>query len=240
MSGVTLTSDSGILLVNYKNFLPCGAMVNFAGTTAPTGWLICDGRLISRSTYSDLFDIIGTTYGFTTNENFNLPDLGERIPVGYKSGTNSLGNTGGNNSVTLTTNQIPSHTHSGTVASNGDHTHTGTSDSNGSHTHTASDSGHNHSYNDAYFAENRGGGTNVYGTGSGTDGDNDYYYRTPTPTTSNGFANITVANNGVHTHSFTTETNGSHSHGITIGNTGSGQSIDIRNKFIVLNYIIKH
>jgi microcystin-dependent protein len=218
---LTLTNDSGDLQINFENYRklinPCGMIVNFSGDNAPNGWLICDGSEISKTTYSHLFAVIGTKYGSASNSNnFKLPDLGERIPSGYKSGTNSLGNTGGNSSITLTTGQMPSHTHSGTT------------NSEGLHNHTASDSGHNHTYNDAYFAENQGGGANnVYGTGASTDGDNSYIYR-PTPTTSNGFSNITVANNGSHTHTFTS------------GSSGNGESIDIRNKFIVLNYIIKY
>ncbi len=218
---VSLTNELGDLNYNFENFRkllnPCGMIVNFSGDNAPNGWLICDGSEVSKTTYSDLFSVIGTKYGSASDSNnFKLPDLRERIPVGFKSGTNNLGNTGGNSSVTLTTNQIPSHTH------------TGTTDSNGSHNHTATDSGHSHSYVDAYFAEAQSGGANnVFGTNAGTDNDNSYIYR-PSPTTSNGFANISVENNGSHTHTFTTDS------------TGGGQSVDIRNKFIVLNYIIKH
>ena len=218
---LTLTNDSGDLQINFENYRklinPCGMIVNFSGDNAPNGWLICDGSEISKTTYASLFAVIGTKYGSASNSNnFKLPDLGERIPAGFKSGTNSLGNTGGNSSITLTTNQIPSHNH------------TGTTNSEGLHNHTATDSGHNHSFDDAYYAENYGGGANnVFGNSYPADGDNSYIYR-PTPTTWNGFANITVANNGSHTHTFTS------------GSTGGGESIDIRNKYIVLNYIIKY
>jgi microcystin-dependent protein len=241
MTTLTLTNDEGDLLINYKNLLPCGSIVNYSGDNAPNGWLICDGSEISRTTYASLFSIIGTKYGSSsTIHNFKLPDLGQRIPVGYKSGINSLGNTGGNNSITLTTNQIPSHTHTGTSDSNGAHTHTGTSDSSGTHNHTASDSGHTHTYVDAYFAENQAGvQINNHGTAASTDTDNEYYYR-PGAVTDTGYANITVNNNGAHTHGFTTASNGSHTHTFTTGSTGGGQLIDIRNQFIVLNYIIKH
>jgi microcystin-dependent protein len=241
---IYLTNDSGDLQLNFENYRklvnPCGMIVNFSGDNAPNGWLICDGREISKTTYSALFDVIGTKYGSASNiNNFKLPDLQDRIPVG-KTGSTSLGATGGNSDISLNIAQLPSHNHTGTSDSNGAHTHTGTTDSAGTHNHTATDSGHSHSYDDAYFAENLGGGANnVYGTGSSTDGDNSYRYR-HTPTTSTGYANITVANNGDHTHGFTTASNGSHNHGITIGNSGGGESIDIRNKFIVLNYIIKY
>lgn len=218
---IYLTNDSGDLQLNFENYRklinPCGMIVNFSGDNAPNGWLICDGSEISKTTYSALFAVIGTKYGSASNiNNFKLPDLGERIPAGFKSGTNSLGNTGGNSSITLTTNQIPSHTH------------TGTSDSNGSHSHAITDPTHNHTYNDAYFAENQGGGANnVFGTSASTDGDNSYIYR-PTPTTSSASTGISINSNGAHTHTFTTSS------------TGGGESIDIRNKFIVLNYIIKY
>jgi len=213
---ISLSNDSsGNLLINYKYLLPCGAIVNYAGSSAPTGWLICDGSSISTETYSTLFEVIRTTYGSDASGVFCLPDLRQRIPVG-KTESDDLGETGGNSSITLTTNQMPSHYHTATI------------DTSGGHTHTASDSGHAHSYEDAYFAENRGYGTGLKGTGATTDNDNDYYFRTPNPTTFSGNANITV--NPV----------GNHSHGITINSYGGSQPINIRNPYIVLNYIIKY
>lgn len=95
-----------------------------------------------------------------------LPDLRQRMAIG-KSGANNLGGNGGNQSITLTEGQMPSHSHTGTTSSEG------------AHSHTATDSGHVHTYTDAYFAENNGGGQNVYGTSAQTDGDNEYIYRTP-------------------------------------------------------------
>ena len=93
---LTLTNDSGDLQINFENYRklinPCGMIVNFSGDNAPNGWLICDGSEISKITYASLFDVIGTKYGSASNSNnFKLPDLGERIPAGYKSGTNNLG-----------------------------------------------------------------------------------------------------------------------------------------------------
>ena len=239
-NNLILTNDSGNLLVNYKNFLPCGSIVNYAGDTAPSGWFICDGRSISKDLYDDLFSVIGTKYGTPDSSlNFSLPDLQERVPIGKTSNT-TLGAIGGNTDISLNVSQMPSHNHSGTVDASGAHTHTGTSDSNGTHNHTASDSGHTHTYVDAYFAENQAGvQINNHGTAASTDTDNEYYYR-PGAVTDTGYANITVNNNGAHTHGFTTASNGSHTHTFTTGSTGGDQSIDIRNQFIVLNYIIKH
>jgi microcystin-dependent protein len=83
----------------------------------------------------------------TNVNNFVLPNLQQRLPVG-KSISNVLGATGGNASIILTSDQLPQHSHSGTT------------NSTGSHSHTATDSGHSHNYQDAYFAENLSNGSN--------------------------------------------------------------------------------
>jgi microcystin-dependent protein len=65
-----------------------GVVLPYAGSSAPTGFLLCDGSAVSRSTYADLFDVIGTIYG-AGNESttFNLPDLRDRTPIGAGAGT---------------------------------------------------------------------------------------------------------------------------------------------------------
>lgn len=62
---------------------PPGIVLNYAGKNPPSGWLICDGRAVSRTTYSDLFKVIGTTYGNGDGKNtFNLPNLINRFIEG--------------------------------------------------------------------------------------------------------------------------------------------------------------
>jgi len=61
---------------------PIGIVTPFAGTTAPTGWLFCDGSSISNVNYPDLWAVIGTTYGGTNETNFYLPDMRRRYPLG--------------------------------------------------------------------------------------------------------------------------------------------------------------
>lgn len=94
---------------------PVGSISLFAGTTAPSGWLICDGSAVSRTTYANLFSVIGTTYGTGDGSTtFNIPDLQGRVPVGYKSSDTSfdtIGETGGEKTHTLTVDEIPSHHH---------------------------------------------------------------------------------------------------------------------------------
>ena len=89
-----------------------GSILMFAGSVAPQGWLICDGSAVSRSTYSDLFEIIGTTYGHGDGSTtFNIPDLSGRVILG-SSETHPTSSTGGEESHTLTQNEMASHSHS--------------------------------------------------------------------------------------------------------------------------------
>lgn len=82
----------------------------FAGNFAPNGWAFCEGQLIPISENDALFTLIGTTYGGDGQETFALPDLRGRLPMHQGNGF-ILGENGGVEEVTLTTNQIPAHTH---------------------------------------------------------------------------------------------------------------------------------
>jgi microcystin-dependent protein len=99
----------------------------FAGTFAPVGWAFCAGQILPISENEPLFTLIGTTYGGDGQETFALPNLQGRVAIhaGQGSGlsTYQLGESGGSEQVTLTANQIPSHTHAAVAGA------TGTSDS---------------------------------------------------------------------------------------------------------------
>jgi microcystin-dependent protein len=82
----------------------------FAGTFNPAGWSLCDGQLMAISENDVLFQLIGTTYGGDGEETFALPNLCGRLPVHPGNGV-SLAEQGGVEEVTLTTGQIPVHTH---------------------------------------------------------------------------------------------------------------------------------
>jgi microcystin-dependent protein len=108
-----------------------GTVLPFAGSTAPEGWLLCHGQAVSRSTYAALFAVVGTTYGAGDGSTtFALPDLRGRVVAGRdnmggtaanrltNSGTGNpgiagttLGAAGGVDRHTLTTAQMPSHSH---------------------------------------------------------------------------------------------------------------------------------
>lgn len=122
---------------NALEAFPKGMISPFGGSSAPTGWLLCDGAAVSRTTYSGLFAVIGTTYGAgDTTSTFNVPDLLGRVPIGTGTGTGltarTLGAKIGSESTTLTSSHIPQHNH--TI--NHGHGHSIGVNTGGSHSHT--------------------------------------------------------------------------------------------------------
>jgi microcystin-dependent protein len=87
-----------------------GEIRMFAGNFAPAGWMLCDGQLLPISENETLFQLIGTTYGGDGQSTFALPDLQSRVPIHQGNGF-ILAETGGVESVTLTVQQIPVHSH---------------------------------------------------------------------------------------------------------------------------------
>jgi len=119
--------------------MPIGAVIDFGGTTAPVGWLLCYGQAISRSTYSALYAIIGDAYGAGDGSTtFNVPDLRGRVVAGrdnlggtsasrlsFSFGTNNIrqGAATGLDYENLTLPMLPSHNHLVYLNDTG-HTHT--------------------------------------------------------------------------------------------------------------------
>jgi microcystin-dependent protein len=111
----------------------------FGGSFAPAGWMTCDGQLLPISEYDTLFNLIGTTYGGDGQSTFALPNLSGRAALHMGSNgisTYTIGESGGVTSVTLTTNQIPSHTHPAVGDNNASTTNSG-SPSNGFYGNTS-------------------------------------------------------------------------------------------------------
>jgi len=92
-----------------------GEIRMFAGNFAPRGWAFCDGQLLAVSQNDALFSLLGTIYGGDGRTTFGLPDLRGRIPLHQGTGPGlsprRLGSKSGDEQVTLTTNQLASHTH---------------------------------------------------------------------------------------------------------------------------------
>lgn len=152
--------------------LPTGAIMDYAGTSAPTGWLLCYGQSLLRTDYAALFSAIGTTYGAADGTHFSLPDIRGRVVAGKddmggssanrltnQSGGldgDTLGGTGGAETHVLTIAQLAAHTHtlSSVTGTNANHASSITSGSsnnsgvvnnqaNGTTSSTGSDTAHN-------------------------------------------------------------------------------------------------
>lgn len=119
---------------NSGGLAPVGSIMQFAGSTAPSGWLLCDGSAVGRVTYSALFGVISTTYGVGDNSTtFNVPNLKGKVVVGLDSTQtefDTLAETGG----------AKTHTHnsSSTTGDSGSHQHSTTD-----HSHNTTDHSHN-------------------------------------------------------------------------------------------------
>jgi len=202
---------------------PVGAIVMWGKSVPPTGWLIADGSAISRTTYADLFGILGTTFGAGNGSTtFNIPDLSDRFPGGKGATLGSIAATGGTFSHSHaagsydTGAQSQGHTHSvsGTTASEAAHSHTM-----GTHAHTANGNP------DATGDQEVAGGAESFASGSHGHGN----------TSSVDPGNTNSA--GSHTHGAgTLDTAGvsqGHTHGV------SGSSGTANPPFVALAFIIK-
>ncbi len=100
-----------------------GQIMMFGGNFAPRGWALCNGQLLSIAQNTALFSILGTTYGGNGQTTFGLPDLRGRAPIHWGQGpglTNrALGESGGEETVTLSAAQMPAHSHVAHAASGG-------------------------------------------------------------------------------------------------------------------------
>lgn len=249
-NGKVLTADSAQSTgVAWTQIVPAGVIQQYAGATAPSGYLLCNGASFSSVTYPDLAAVVGSTYQANSGTTYYVPNLQTRVPVGKNtSGTfATLGATGGAETHTLTTAQLASHSHANptvtATATNGTVQVTG-----GAHVHGLTDNGHAHAplSPSTFFATQQGGGNGVaIATASGG-----FTQANAPANTATAVTGIAMTNGTLHTHSTTvtqptiTTTVGAVTvSGVTTGsNVGSAGSGDAHNNlqpYIVLNYIIK-
>ena len=204
-------------LQDLTNRSEVGVIKPWGKSTAPAGYVLCDGTAISRTTYADLFAVISTTYGVGDGSStFNVPDLQGKMPQGYDGGSSyDLADTGGANTVTvaMTNNQAASSTDTLAVSVTGDITNTSISEAQlASHSHTGRLGGNMqsaHSGGAHPFGSNTAATSN---TGSGTG----------------------------HTHAHTLA--GTLTGNITTSLTGdvTASGTNAFSPYVVVNYIIKH
>jgi microcystin-dependent protein len=121
--------------ISRASAFPVGTIMPYAGDTEPKGWMFCDGRELSRDTHSGLFFVISTLYGIGNGSTtFNIPDMRGRVPATINQGSNRIttagsgingntaGSSGGSETVSLTSDELPSM--STNTSENGSHTHT--------------------------------------------------------------------------------------------------------------------
>jgi len=192
--GAKLSSNFSVLDEFVSMAMPLGSLLDYAGPTPPPGWLIADGRAVSRTTYSELFQVLATYWGAGDGSTtFNLPNFGGRVAVGAGAITDENG-TGGNYLfasrlggqlrgifqynlpiVNLTVSSQGAHNHAGATANGGAHIHT--TDVQGSHNHDTGGTGfgttlngqHSHSgWTDAQGAHDHR--VSLWGMSAGTSG----------------------------------------------------------------------
>ena len=206
-------------LQQYTQRSEVGAIKPWGKSTAPDGYVLCDGASLARAgTYADLFAVIGTTYGTADGSSFNVPNLQGKMPQGYDGGSSyDLADTGGANTVTVsvTDNQSVSSTDTLAVSVTGDISNTSISEAQlASHTHSI------------YTRTGAGGGTALNPSGGSNVG-------------TSALATTTGSGTG-HTHAHTLA--GSLTGNITTSLTGAvtASGTNAFSPYVVVNYIIRY
>jgi microcystin-dependent protein len=219
--------DSGVL-----NLLsPVGSILQYGGSSAPSGWLLCTGTELSITTYQSLYNVLtvnGTVFPYGANTNgsgsagsthFRLPNLQGRVPVGRDASQTEfdvLGETGGAKTHTLTSAEMPNHGHTVNQSDAGAHSHTVDG---GAHAHTIP--------------------TRTYTGSAAHSHDGSRIAKSSSPSTANDDTSTVngAYGDGSHAHSVSSVEN--HNHGVSVNNTGDGGAHNNLQPYIVLNYIIK-
>jgi len=135
--GTSSTDAVTLAQLSAVNSVMTGAIQMWPTTSAPTGYLLCDGTAVSRTTYAALFAVVGITFGVGDGSStFNLPNYSDRFPIGKGTIASSIGSTGGSKDAI-----VVSHNHTAS-----------TSISDPGHSHGVSDPGHSHSIGGTYQA----------------------------------------------------------------------------------------
>lgn len=223
--GGKLNVDLDTLDTILNALMPVGAMIDYAGATAPAGWLLCDGSQQLIASYPKLFAAIGTRYGGDGTTHFNLPDTRGRALYGVGASTDQAGNTYGFSLgdragfvwQSITQAYLPNYQLY--CDAQGYHYH---NTSNSPHSHVVNDPGHAHSYYTFSLAAVAGYGGDALVIGSGAYG-----------TTGYSATGITISG-GDHTH--VTDWQGNHAHTVMLN--GGGQALEVLGPYFAATKVI--
>ena len=216
-----MTAIETWLLANVSVWTPPSGMITeFAGSTVPTGWLLCNGQAVSRTTFAVLFSVCGTAYGIGDGSTtFNVPDLRGRSSMGAGTGTGlsarTLGQQLGEQTHIMVTAELSAHNH--TINDPG-------------HAHGLNDPGHVHGINDPGHAH---GYTNAVASAPGTSVQGGNTFQASAAGTNISGTGISIALNGTNA---SVAANGT---GVTTVNTGSGVGHNTIHPVTVVNFIVK-
>jgi microcystin-dependent protein len=257
-TSIEVIGDDG---TSYYATVPVGTILMYVGSTAPDGFLVCDGSEAPRTTYPDLNSFYFTgSYPFGNGDGvttFNLPNFSSRFPIGAGTGVGLTDRPfkefGGSETHVLTTSQIAPHSHT-----LGSHTHTGgtTGTENANHGHsrsgTTDSTGSFHEHNATGHTGHRLGvsGTGAVGTNRNTN-NNGFNGSTSSASIDSG-AGTTDQAGAAHTHNVNaanTSSSDSHAHSFTTGgpsnatvneNTTSAIAVPHVNEFVCFTFIVKY
>lgn len=223
------TSGVWTRLIQEGRYVPAGAVIEFATPNVPAGYLLCDGSVVSRTAYADLFAVIGTVWGVGNGTTtFQLPDYRGLFRRGFDAGrgldpgrvfaqqqisTNLAHNHSG------TTNNAGFHGHTGGTSGAGNHVHSGSTSPSGDHTHQV-----DRTVNGPIITVPAGFGNFVYQYGGGPSN---------TFPAGNHAHSLSIDAAGGHTHDVSINGNGDHVHVFATANAGGTESRPINQTSLV-------
>ncbi|MFJ3374838.1 phage tail protein [Pseudomonas sp. NPDC086112] len=207
-----------------------GMVSAFAMKVAPTGWLTCNGAVVSRTSFASLFARIGTTFGAGDGvTTFTLPDMRGLFPRGWDDGrgldpSRAFGS--------FEDMMLHSHAHTASAAAVGDHVHSAWTDAQGNHAHSAwTDAQGAHAHNIPGSVHSSGGGVSVDGNPIGAT------FTVPTSVDGAHAHNVGIGAAGNHTHHIGVGGGGHHTHALTVVAAGGTET---RPKNLALLFCIKY